>query len=109
MKTPLPGQSVKGSSTGVPIMSLFDLLGRKWNMRILWELSQKTQSFRQLQDSCGGVSPSVMNSRIKQLTEAQLLITTADGYQLTELGVSLVRSLDPLRAWSNEWATQLSE
>ena len=30
--------SVRGSRTGRPIMALLDLLGRRWTLRILWEL-----------------------------------------------------------------------
>jgi len=86
-------------------MAVFDLLGRKWNMRILWELNNnETLSFRALQDRCDKMSPSVLNNRIKQLTTAQLLCLTPEGYQLTALGSSLMLTLDPLRAWSAEWA-----
>ena len=31
-------RSVRGSRTGRPIMALLDLLGRRWSLRILWEL-----------------------------------------------------------------------
>ena len=34
----LPGQPVRGSASGRPIMALLDLLGRRWALRILWEL-----------------------------------------------------------------------
>lgn len=90
-------------------MAAFDLLGRKWNMRILWELNQTPLSFRGLQEKCDGMSPSVLNSRIKQLTEAKLIFTSQDGYQLTELGKSLMVTLDPLRVWSAEWEAQLAK
>ena len=43
-KLPKPGQPVRGSRSGAPIMALFDLLGRRWAMgvtmqsgRSLWE------------------------------------------------------------------------
>jgi DNA-binding HxlR family transcriptional regulator len=35
---PRPGTKVRGSSGGRPIMALLDLLGRRWALRILWEL-----------------------------------------------------------------------
>jgi len=107
MSTPLPDKSVRGSSSGVPLMALFDLLGRRWNLRIMWELRQCPHSFRGLQSACGGVSPSVLNNRIKQLAEAQLLVVAKEGYQLTELGTELMTELDPLRSWSAEWAKEL--
>jgi len=54
------------------------------------------------------MSPSVLNTRIKQLTEAKLVFTTPDGYKLTELGLSLMRTLDPLRDWAAEWEDTLT-
>jgi len=37
---PRPGRPVRGSRTGRPIMALLDLLGRRWVLRILWELRE---------------------------------------------------------------------
>jgi len=109
MTTPIPKNSVRGSSSGIAIMAVFDLLGRKWNMRIMWELNAKPLSFRALQECCDGMSPSVLNTRIKQLNEAQLIYTTPQGYQLTALGASLMKTLDPLRGWATEWELQLAK
>lgn len=108
MTTPLPNKQVRGSRSGVAIMAVFDLLGRKWNMRILWELNQTPLSFRALQEKCDGMSPSVLNSRIKQLQQAKLLFSSEQGYRLTDLGQDLMLKLDPLRDWSKEWAHTLT-
>lgn len=107
--TPLPNTPVRGSDSGVAIMALFDLLGQKWNMRILWQLRSQSLSFRAIQQTCDGMSPSVLNNRLKQLTEALLVISTEQGYQLTPLGVSLMQTLDPLRQWSAQWSQALTE
>jgi len=37
-RTPKPGTRVRGSRTGRPIMALIDLLGRRWALRVVWEL-----------------------------------------------------------------------
>ena len=100
---------VRGSSSGVAIMAVFDLLGRKWNTRIMWELNSASLSFRGLQEQCDGMSPSVLNTRIKQLTEAKLVYTTSEGYKLTELGISLINTLDPLRRWATEWEEEIKK
>ena len=107
MATPKPKHPVRGSSSGVAVMALFDLLGRKWNMRILWELRGQALSFRALQSHCDDMSPSVLNSRLKQLTESKLLVSTENGYTLTALGASLMSTLDPLREWSGTWEEAL--
>src|SRR5918999_3277976 len=38
-QTPKPGRPVRGSRTGVPVMALPDLLGRRWTLGVLWNLS----------------------------------------------------------------------
>ena len=109
MTTPLPKKPVRGSSSGIAIMAVFDLLGRKWNMRIMWELNSEQLSFRALQERCDGMSPSVLNTRIKQLTQAKLVLTTSNGYKLTELGLSLMNTLNPLRDWAAQWEEEVSK
>ena len=65
--TPRPGRPVRGSKTGRPIMALMDLLGRRWALRVIWELRDGRLTFRALQEACGGVSPTVLNQRVREL------------------------------------------
>jgi DNA-binding HxlR family transcriptional regulator len=58
--TPLPRSPVRGSRTGRPIMAAFDLLGRRWALRILWELRDGPVGFGALQQRCDGLSPTVL-------------------------------------------------
>ena len=104
MSIPIPGQPVRGSKTGVPIMALFDLLGRTWAMGVLWQLQDGPYTFRELQDRCESISPSILNRRIKDLREADLVERTLTGYQLTTRGQSLIALLRPFGDWSREWA-----
>jgi len=107
MQTPKPGQPVRGSRTGKPIMALFDLLGRSWAMGVLWNLAEGPATFRSLQERCETVSPSTLNSRLKELKESGLVGRTLDGYILTESGRDLLALLKPLARWSREWAEAL--
>jgi len=103
--TKLPGQSVPGSTSGRPIMVLLDLLGKRWTLRILWELYQEgPATFRDLRTKCEQVSPTLLNSRVKDLRNLHLLDSGANGYELTKLGWSLTHKLAPLDAWANDWA-----
>ncbi|MEO8541460.1 MAG: helix-turn-helix domain-containing protein, partial [bacterium] len=70
MTAPLPGRSVRGSTSGRPIMALLDLLGRRWTLRVLWELRGGAVGFRALQARCDGMSPSVLSQRLSELLEA---------------------------------------
>jgi DNA-binding HxlR family transcriptional regulator len=90
-------------------MALFDLAGRRWNLRVIWELSQATEplTFRELKARCADMSSSVLTRRVAELREARLVARHADGYGLTPLGEDLVASMQPLLAWSRTWATEL--
>ena len=103
MKTPLPGRRVRGSQTGRPIMALLDLLGRRWSLRVLWELHHGPQTFRRLRTSCDEMSPSVLNLRLSELREAGIVEHTDDGYALTSSGRDLLRAFKPLNDWSKRW------
>jgi DNA-binding HxlR family transcriptional regulator len=103
MTTPLPGRKVRGSSTGRPIMAALDLMGRRWLLRIVWELRVEALTFRALAERCGGISPTVLNTRLAELRDAGLLDSTA-GYMLTPHGRALIDALTPLMHWAEEWA-----
>ncbi len=95
---------VRGSKTGRPIMALLDLLGRRWTLRIVWELREQPRRFRELQDLTGA-SPTIVNTRLAELREAKLLeLDETVGYRLTPLGNELLRLFLPLHVWSEKWA-----
>jgi DNA-binding HxlR family transcriptional regulator len=99
---------VRGSRTGRPIMVLLDLLGRRWTLRIVWELRDEARRFRELQESIGA-SPTIINTRLAELREARLVELDPDsGYRLTALGEELLRLMLPLHVWSEKWAKGLA-
>jgi DNA-binding HxlR family transcriptional regulator len=98
---------VRGSKTGRPIMVLLDLLGRRWTLRIIWELRDESRRFRELQGLIGA-SPTIINARLGELREARLVeLDEAAGYRLTALGAELLRLFLPLHTWSEKWAKSL--
>ena len=110
MPTPTPGRPVRGSATGRPIMAALDLLGRRWVLRILWELRDGALGFRALQKACDGMSSSVLASRLADLTRTGIVITDDAGdYALSEAGQDLRRAMRPLLDWSRDWAASLED
>jgi DNA-binding HxlR family transcriptional regulator len=96
-------KKVRGSSTGRPIMVLLDLLGRRWTLRIVWELRDEAKRFRDLQDLIGA-SPTIVNTRLADLRKAKLVwLDEEAGYRLTPLGQELLRLFLPLHVWSEKW------
>lgn len=89
-------------------MVIFDLLGRSWAMGIIWYLNNGPSTFRRLQEYCENISPTTLNRRIKELTRADLIIRTVDGYKLTKQGSELYMLLYPLGKWAKKWAKNYS-
>lgn len=110
MTTPTPGKAVRGSQTGRPIMALLDLLGRRWAMRVIWELRDTPLTFRDLRDRCDALSPTVLNHRLRELRETAIVeLAASGGYTLSPSGKKLLKAMGPLLQWSDEWqATLLS-
>jgi len=105
MTTPRPGRRVRGSRGGRPIMALLDLLGRRWLLRVLWELRGEPLTFRALRARCDAVSPSVLNARLAELREVGIVgLDPGGGYALTREGRGLLEALAPLQGWAERWA-----
>jgi len=98
-------RAVRGSRTGRPIMALLDLLGRRWTLRIVWELRGGPLTSRALRTACDDASPTVMQARLSELREAGLVeLLAGDGYRLTPLGRELMQSFLPLQHFAERWS-----
>jgi len=108
-RLPRPGGPVRGSATGRPLMAAMDLLGRRWALRILWELRDGPLGARALQSRCDRMSSSVLYQRLEELTDAGLLARDEAGaYRLTDLGAALAPALESLDSWARRWSDALS-
>jgi DNA-binding HxlR family transcriptional regulator len=88
-------------------MAALDLLGRRWTLRILWELRVGPHGARELRQRCDAMSPSVLYQRLAELSTAGLIEQdAASRYQLTALGDSLSSAIKPLDKWARAWAAQ---
>ena len=97
--------AVRGSRTGRPVMALLDLLGRRWTLRIVWELRDGPLTSRALRIACDDASPTVMQARLTELREAGLVeLLAGDGYRLTALGRELMESFLPLHQFAERWS-----
>jgi DNA-binding HxlR family transcriptional regulator len=99
-----PGQPVRGSRTGRPIMAALDLLGRRGTLRILWELrSGEPMTFRALQEAAD-TNPALLNTRLAELRTAVLVVHEGLGYQLAPHGHALLLAIGSLSEWATQWA-----
>lgn len=90
-----------------PIMALLELLGRKWALRILWELRDGALNSRALRSAAGNLSPTVLQARINELREGGIVELRAEGYALTPLGRELLEAFIPLYRFAGRWADAL--
>lgn len=100
------GERVRGSTTGRPIMVLLDILGQRWTLRILWELRSGRLSFRALRERCDGMSPTVLNARLKALRGLALIDLDAEGFGLAPRAGEIADLLVELDTLANRWATE---
>lgn len=85
-------------------MALLDLLGRRWALRVLWELrDEPVGTFRELQARCGGVSSSVLNERLTDLRAAGIVEKTGAGYELSPSGRDLLAAVQVMDRWAAGW------
>jgi DNA-binding HxlR family transcriptional regulator len=83
-----------------PVESALDLLGRRWALRLVWELRRSTLTFSELRERTG-ISPSVLSARLGELIEGGVL--EQDGgrrYRLSGRGRELARILYELNRWA---------
>jgi DNA-binding HxlR family transcriptional regulator len=99
-------RAVRGSRSGRPIMALLDLLGRRWALRIIWELREERRlTSRALRTACDEASPTILQTRLSELREAGLVgLEPGDGYRLTTLGKDLTEMLLPLHRFAERWS-----
>ena len=102
-----PTRAVRGSTSGRPIMALLDLLGRRWTLRILWELRERSLTSRALREACDDASPTVLQARLSDLRDAGLIALLPDGYGLTDTGRELQATFMPLHRFAERWSKSL--
>jgi DNA-binding HxlR family transcriptional regulator len=102
---PLTKRRVRGSTSGRPIMALLDLLGRRWTLRIIWELREQALTSRALRTACDDASPTVLQARLSDLRGAGFVeLIPGDGYRLTMLGRELLEEFLPVHRFAERWS-----
>ena len=90
------------------MLALIELLGRRWALRIIWELRLEPATFQSLQVRCDSMSTSVLSQRLVELRDAQLVEKDQGGsYRLTDPGSRLLARLDGMEEWTQEWARRI--
>jgi DNA-binding HxlR family transcriptional regulator len=87
------------------LLALFDVLGRRWALRVIWELGAGAMTYRDLAARAPEMSTSVLTQRLRDLRTAGLVEHEHRvGYRLTSLGRDLLAHLTPLSEWADRVA-----
>lgn len=83
-------------------MALLDLLGRRWTLRVLWELRLGPLTFVASRRAAGGLSQSVLALRLSELRAAGLVEASEPAsYRLTAAGQELVAEMGRIDRWAD--------
>ncbi len=82
------------------MIDVLDLLGRRWSLRLVWELRRDAVSFSELRRRTG-ISSSVLAGRLRELAAAGVLEPGGGRrYRLSPAGRELARVLYDLNRWA---------
>jgi len=94
------GEAPEGDAA---VLELFDVLGRRWALRVVWELRTDGLTYRDLASRIPDMSTSVLTQRLRDLRMARLVgHERGSGYRLTDEGRDLLAHLEDLRDWAEQ-------
>jgi len=97
-------QRLRSAGTNPAMARTLDLCGRRWALRVVWELRVGPLTFRALQAACGHISPGVLQRRLHQLRDIGAIEKIPRlGYRLSGSGERLFQVLVMLNRWSGEY------
>jgi DNA-binding HxlR family transcriptional regulator len=95
------GPADHATASDPALLALFDVLGRRWALRVIWELRAEALTYRDLASRIPGMSTSVLTQRLRDLRMAGLVEhARGSGYQLSSDGTDLLARLIGLRDWA---------
>lgn len=91
-----------------PLAQAAQLLCERWTLIIVRELIAGSTHFNELQKGVPLMSPTLLSTRLKQLTKAGVIEHNASKgnhtYNLTQAGMELRPVVELLGAWGHRWA-----
>ncbi len=87
-----------------------EIVGAKWTVLIVHELSEGPRRFTQIEHSCAGISPRTLAERLRWL-EAEEIVSRRSysespprvEYELTDKGSALLPLITAMRHFGHDW------
>ncbi len=87
-----------------PIAKAAELVGERWTLLILRELTYGPIRFNEIEKNLPGISRSVLSQRLRRLERNGISVKDAAGaYDLTDTGRALRPALESLADWVAQW------
>ena len=93
-----------------PVTVVQSLMAGKWKFIILWQLSQKTRRFNELQKLLPGISQGILTQQLRELEQDGLVhrevykeVPPKVEYSLTDIGHSFIPILDVIGEWGKSY------
>ena len=87
-----------------------EIVGAKWTVLIVHDLSEGPRRFTELEHACAGISPRTLAERLRWLEAEGLVVRRSYAespprveYELTGKGAALQPVIDEMRRFGHEW------
>jgi DNA-binding HxlR family transcriptional regulator len=87
-----------------------DIIGAKWTVLLVHDLSEGPRRFTELEHSCIGISPRTLSERLRALEHEGILVRRSYAespprveYELTEKGEALLPIVTEMRRFGRAW------
>jgi DNA-binding HxlR family transcriptional regulator len=87
-----------------------EIVGAKWTVLIVHDLSEGPRRFTALEHSCLGISPRTLAERLRWLEAEEIVLRRSYAespprveYELTEKGRALLPIIEAMRSYGHEW------
>jgi DNA-binding HxlR family transcriptional regulator len=95
------------------IDSVVDIIGRKWNLLIIWQLRDSTLRFSELQSRMCGINSKTITKHLRDLEQHTIITRTVYPevpprveYSLTERGRAILPIIDAMLEWGGAYLNQ---
>jgi DNA-binding HxlR family transcriptional regulator len=98
------------------LAAVMEIVGKRWSSGILLALGMGAERYTQIERRVQGLSGRMLTVRLRELEDAGLVERTVEPtipvsvrYRLSERGVELLRSLQPMAHYVRRWEPPVDE